>query len=67
MICESCRKLSKEESFQLLHIEKGEDILDHMVGSQNDPMVIKVDIANFIVHKVLVDDESLIDVLFSDV
>lgn len=67
MICESCRKLSKEESFQLLHIEKGEDILDHMVGSQNDPMVIKVDIANFTVHKVLVDDESLIDVLFMDV
>ncbi|KAL2243569.1 UNVERIFIED_CONTAM: hypothetical protein Sindi_0474900, partial [Sesamum indicum] len=33
------------------------------VGSPNDPMVIKMDIANFIVHKVLVDSVSSADVI----
>lgn len=56
-----------------MSIEKEEDItfsakdLDNVVGSHNDPMVIKTDIANFIVHNMLVDNRSLVDVLFMDV
>lgn len=41
--------------------------LDHVVGSHNNPMVIKMDVANFSMHKVLVDNRSSIDVLFLDV
>ncbi|KAL0453598.1 UNVERIFIED_CONTAM: hypothetical protein Slati_1337900 [Sesamum latifolium] len=36
-------------------------------GSQDDPMVIKLDIANFTVHKVLVDNGSSADNIFWDV
>ncbi|KAL0428188.1 UNVERIFIED_CONTAM: Retrovirus-related Pol polyprotein from transposon gypsy [Sesamum latifolium] len=36
-------------------------------GSQDDPMVIKLDIANFSVHKVLVDNGSSADIIFWDV
>ncbi|KAL0404044.1 UNVERIFIED_CONTAM: hypothetical protein Sradi_2045200 [Sesamum radiatum] len=36
-------------------------------GSQDDPMVIKLDIANFSVHKVLVDNGSSADIVFWDV
>ncbi|KAL0303534.1 UNVERIFIED_CONTAM: Gag-Pol polyprotein [Sesamum radiatum] len=36
-------------------------------GSQDDPMVIKLDIANFSVHKVLIDNGSLADIVFWDV
>ncbi|KAL0366786.1 UNVERIFIED_CONTAM: hypothetical protein Sradi_3568700 [Sesamum radiatum] len=36
-------------------------------GSQDDPMVIKLDIANFFVHKVLVDNGSSVDIIFQDV
>ncbi|KAL2248312.1 UNVERIFIED_CONTAM: Retrovirus-related Pol polyprotein from transposon [Sesamum indicum] len=37
------------------------------VGSQNDPMVVKLDIANFTVHKVLVDNGSSADIILKDV
>ncbi|KAL0322029.1 UNVERIFIED_CONTAM: hypothetical protein Scaly_2499300 [Sesamum calycinum] len=37
------------------------------MGSQNDPMVIKIDIANFTVHKVLLDNDSLANIIFKDV
>ncbi|KAL0430807.1 UNVERIFIED_CONTAM: hypothetical protein Sradi_0706700 [Sesamum radiatum] len=36
-------------------------------GSQDDPMVIKLDIANFAVHKVLVDNSSSADIIFWNV
>ncbi|KAL2249904.1 UNVERIFIED_CONTAM: Retrovirus-related Pol polyprotein from transposon gypsy [Sesamum indicum] len=36
-------------------------------GPQNDPMVIKMDIANFTVHKLLVDNGSSADIIFRDV
>ncbi|KAL0453791.1 UNVERIFIED_CONTAM: hypothetical protein Slati_1357200 [Sesamum latifolium] len=36
-------------------------------GSQDDPMVIKLDIANFFVHKVLIDNGSSADIIFWDV
>ncbi|KAL0303747.1 UNVERIFIED_CONTAM: hypothetical protein Sradi_6242800 [Sesamum radiatum] len=39
----------------------------HLVGkgeSQDDPMVIKLDIANFAVHKVLIDNGSSADIIF---
>ncbi|KAL0352424.1 UNVERIFIED_CONTAM: hypothetical protein Scaly_1631100 [Sesamum calycinum] len=36
-------------------------------GSLNDPMVIKMDIENFSVHKVLVDNGSSADIIFWDV
>ena len=34
---------------------------------QNDPMVIKMDIANYQVHKVLIDNGSSVDIIFSNV
>ncbi|KAL2243910.1 UNVERIFIED_CONTAM: Retrovirus-related Pol polyprotein from transposon opus [Sesamum indicum] len=37
------------------------------VGSQNDPMVIRLDIANFVVRKVLIDNRSLADIILRDV
>ncbi|KAL2250014.1 UNVERIFIED_CONTAM: Retrovirus-related Pol polyprotein from transposon opus [Sesamum indicum] len=37
------------------------------VRSQNDPMVIKLDIANFIVRKVLIDNGSSADIILWDV
>ncbi|KAL0379008.1 UNVERIFIED_CONTAM: hypothetical protein Sradi_3206300 [Sesamum radiatum] len=36
-------------------------------GSQDEPMVIKLDIANFSVHKVLIDNGSSADIIFWDV
>ncbi|XP_011075318.1 uncharacterized protein LOC105159816 [Sesamum indicum] len=36
-------------------------------GDQNDPMVVKLDIANFTVHKVLIDSGSSADVIFKSV
>ncbi|KAL0437473.1 UNVERIFIED_CONTAM: hypothetical protein Sradi_0455200, partial [Sesamum radiatum] len=36
-------------------------------GLQNDSMVIRMDKANFVVHKVLIDNGSSIDILFMDV
>ncbi|KAL2243756.1 UNVERIFIED_CONTAM: hypothetical protein Sindi_0493600 [Sesamum indicum] len=36
-------------------------------GVQNDPMVVKLDIANFTVHKVLIDSGSSADIIFKSV
>ncbi|KAL0433349.1 UNVERIFIED_CONTAM: hypothetical protein Slati_2669200 [Sesamum latifolium] len=36
-------------------------------GSQDDPMVIKLDIANFFIHKVLIDNGSSADIIFWNV
>ncbi|KAL2226150.1 UNVERIFIED_CONTAM: hypothetical protein Sindi_1973700, partial [Sesamum indicum] len=36
-------------------------------GDQNDPMVVKLDIANFTVHKVLIDSGSSVDIIFKSV
>ncbi|KAL2231769.1 UNVERIFIED_CONTAM: Retrovirus-related Pol polyprotein from transposon [Sesamum indicum] len=36
-------------------------------GEQNDPMVVKLDIVNFIVHKVLIDSGSSADIIFKNV
>ncbi|KAL0366129.1 UNVERIFIED_CONTAM: hypothetical protein Sradi_3503000 [Sesamum radiatum] len=41
--------------------------LNEASGSQDDPMVIKLDIANFAVHKVLVDNGSSADIILRDV
>ncbi|KAL0383201.1 UNVERIFIED_CONTAM: hypothetical protein Scaly_0607400 [Sesamum calycinum] len=58
---------------QVLNIEHQEEITfgekDRcpQVRSQNDPMVIKMYVANYLVHKVLVDNDSSIDIIFSSV
>ncbi|KAL0291762.1 UNVERIFIED_CONTAM: hypothetical protein Sradi_7014800 [Sesamum radiatum] len=60
-------------SYRIMSVDKEEDItfgkgdLEADMGSQNDPMVIKMDIANFLVHKVLVDNGSWVDILFINV
>ncbi|XP_011081403.1 uncharacterized protein LOC105164450 [Sesamum indicum] len=36
-------------------------------GSHNDPLVIKMDIANLTVHKVLIDNDNSTDIIFKDV
>ncbi|KAL0446371.1 UNVERIFIED_CONTAM: hypothetical protein Slati_1765000 [Sesamum latifolium] len=36
-------------------------------GSQDDPMIVKLDIANFVVHKVLIDNGSSTDIIFWNV
>ncbi|KAL0402088.1 UNVERIFIED_CONTAM: hypothetical protein Slati_4238700 [Sesamum latifolium] len=41
--------------------------VDTEMGSLNDPMVIRMNIANFTVHKVLVDNGSSADIIFKDV
>ncbi|KAL0391230.1 UNVERIFIED_CONTAM: hypothetical protein Scaly_0480100 [Sesamum calycinum] len=64
---------SDRRSYQIMSVDKNDEIifgegdLDVNEGSQNDPMVIKMDITNFVVHKVLVDNGSSIDILFMDV
>ncbi|KAL2232858.1 UNVERIFIED_CONTAM: Villin-5, partial [Sesamum indicum] len=37
------------------------------IGTDNDPMVIRMDIANFTVHKVLIDNGSSADIIFKEV
>ncbi|KAL2246210.1 UNVERIFIED_CONTAM: Retrovirus-related Pol polyprotein from transposon [Sesamum indicum] len=37
------------------------------IVTDNDPMVIRMDIANFTVHKVLIDNGSLADIIFKEV
>ncbi|KAL0449612.1 UNVERIFIED_CONTAM: hypothetical protein Slati_1517600 [Sesamum latifolium] len=57
----------------VLNVETEEEItfglrdVNEKQGSQDDPMVIKLDIANFSVHKVLVDNGSSADIIFWDV
>ncbi|KAL0416661.1 UNVERIFIED_CONTAM: hypothetical protein Slati_3498000 [Sesamum latifolium] len=59
--------------YQIMSVDKDDEIifgkgdLDVDTGSQNDPMIIRMDIANFMVHKVLVDKGSSVDILFMDV
>ncbi|XP_011078132.1 uncharacterized protein LOC105161948 [Sesamum indicum] len=56
-----------------MHVEKQESIvfgdedLSADMVEQNDPMVIKMDIANYQVHKVLIDNGSSVDIIFSDI
>ncbi|KAL0303172.1 UNVERIFIED_CONTAM: hypothetical protein Sradi_6185300 [Sesamum radiatum] len=58
---------------QVLSIEQQEDItfggrdLSPGSGLQNDPMVIRMDIANYLVHKVLIDNGSSIDIIFMNI
>ncbi|KAL0454584.1 UNVERIFIED_CONTAM: hypothetical protein Slati_0797600 [Sesamum latifolium] len=57
----------------VMNVETKEEItfsskdLNHGQGTQDDPMVIKLDIANFEVHKVLIDNGILADIIFWDV
>ncbi|XP_011093333.1 uncharacterized protein LOC105173330 [Sesamum indicum] len=58
---------------QVMHVEKQENIVfgDEDMSAdapdQNDPMVIKMDIANYQVHKGLIDNGSSVDIIFCDV
>ncbi|KAK4388269.1 hypothetical protein Sango_2433500 [Sesamum angolense] len=57
----------------VMNVEAEEEIifgpkdLNSEVGLLNDPMLIKMYIANFSVHKVLVDNGSSVDIIFWDV
>ncbi|KAL2238147.1 UNVERIFIED_CONTAM: Retrovirus-related Pol polyprotein from transposon [Sesamum indicum] len=63
---------SREREF-ILKVEEEEaisfDSSDRSKGSEdmNDPMVVKLDIANFTVHKVLIDSGSSTDIIFKNV
>lgn len=56
--------------FQVLNIKWSNSItLDHtnVMGNEsqyNDSTVITIDVANFLVHKVLIDNGSLADIIF---
>ncbi|KAL0449357.1 UNVERIFIED_CONTAM: Retrovirus-related Pol polyprotein from transposon gypsy [Sesamum latifolium] len=57
----------------VMNVETEEEItfsskdLSEGQGTQDDPMVIKLDIANFEVHKVLIDNGSSADIIFWNV
>ncbi|KAL2235729.1 UNVERIFIED_CONTAM: hypothetical protein Sindi_1305100 [Sesamum indicum] len=55
-------KVEEEEAISFNSSDKLEES-----GEMNDPMVIKLDIANFTVHKVLVDSGSFADIIFKSV
>ncbi|KAL0282856.1 UNVERIFIED_CONTAM: hypothetical protein Sangu_2926200 [Sesamum angustifolium] len=61
-----------KRSYQIMSVDKNDEIifgegdLDANEGSLNDPIVIRMDITNFVVHKVLVDNGSYIQILFMD-
>ncbi|XP_011100589.1 uncharacterized protein LOC105178751 [Sesamum indicum] len=55
-------KVEEEEAISFDSSDKPEDS-----ETMNDPMVIKLDIANFAVHKVLVDSGSSTDIIFKSV
>ncbi|KAL0347643.1 UNVERIFIED_CONTAM: hypothetical protein Scaly_1780300 [Sesamum calycinum] len=61
------REEGKMENAKGDEIVFGEKDMEEGMGSQNDPMVIRMHIANFVVHKVLVDNWSSVDILFMDV
>ncbi|XP_011075625.1 uncharacterized protein LOC105160057 [Sesamum indicum] len=50
-----------------LDITFGAQDLKEKIGDDNDPLVIKMDIANFTVHKVLVDNGSSTDIILREV
>ncbi|XP_011085936.1 uncharacterized protein LOC105167818 [Sesamum indicum] len=52
-------KVEEEEDISFDSSDKPRDS-----GEMNDPMIIKLDIANFIIHKVLVDSGSSADIIF---
>ncbi|KAL2226321.1 UNVERIFIED_CONTAM: Retrovirus-related Pol polyprotein from transposon opus [Sesamum indicum] len=52
-------KVEEEEAISFDSLDRPADS-----GDMNDPMVIKLDIANFTVHKVLVDSGSSADIIF---
>ncbi|KAL2253131.1 UNVERIFIED_CONTAM: Retrovirus-related Pol polyprotein from transposon opus [Sesamum indicum] len=52
-------KVEKEEAISFNSSDKPEEI-----GEMNDPIIIKLDIANFTVHKVLIDSGSSADIIF---
>ncbi|XP_011092665.1 uncharacterized protein LOC105172785 [Sesamum indicum] len=51
-------KVEEEEAISFNNSDKSEEN-----GEMNDPMVVKLDIANFTVHKVLVDSGSSADII----
>ncbi|KAL2226765.1 UNVERIFIED_CONTAM: hypothetical protein Sindi_2035200 [Sesamum indicum] len=55
-------KVEDEEAISFNSSDRLED-----GGEQNDPMVVKLDIANFTVHKVLIDSGSSADIIFKNV
>ncbi|XP_011074213.1 uncharacterized protein LOC105158976 [Sesamum indicum] len=67
------RKIGAVASRQVMNISQELDItfgaqeLKEKIGDDNDPMVIKMDIANFTVHKVLVDNGSSADIILKEV
>ncbi|KAL2230454.1 UNVERIFIED_CONTAM: hypothetical protein Sindi_1639800 [Sesamum indicum] len=67
------RRNSSLENRQVMSIAQDLDItfgaqdLKEKIGDDNDPMVIKMDIANFTVHKVLVDNGSSADMILKEV
>ncbi|KAL0419058.1 UNVERIFIED_CONTAM: hypothetical protein Sradi_1319300 [Sesamum radiatum] len=59
---------SDRRSYQIMSVDKNDEIIfEEGDLDVNRPMVIKMDITNFVVHKVLVDNGSSIDILFMDV
>ncbi|KAL2238352.1 UNVERIFIED_CONTAM: Transposon Ty3-G Gag-Pol polyprotein [Sesamum indicum] len=67
------RRMSVVTDRQIMNVSSEVDItfgaqdLKEKVGDDNDPMVIKMDIANFTVHKVLVDNGSSADIILQEV
>ncbi|KAL2235215.1 UNVERIFIED_CONTAM: Retrovirus-related Pol polyprotein from transposon [Sesamum indicum] len=67
------REYKSNKRAQLISINTEQEIVfgdrdvGERAGADNDPMVIKMDIANFTVHKVLVDNESSADIIFREV
>ncbi|KAL2250256.1 UNVERIFIED_CONTAM: hypothetical protein Sindi_2499300 [Sesamum indicum] len=67
------RKNNSLENRQIMSIASDLDItfgpqdLKAKIGDGNDPMVIKMDITNFTVHKVLVDNGSSADIILKEV
>ncbi|KAL2249877.1 UNVERIFIED_CONTAM: Retrovirus-related Pol polyprotein from transposon [Sesamum indicum] len=55
-------KVEEEETISFNSADKPEES-----GEMNDPMVIKLDIANFMVHKVLIESGSSADIIFKSV
>ncbi|KAL2228650.1 UNVERIFIED_CONTAM: hypothetical protein Sindi_1844700 [Sesamum indicum] len=55
-------KVEEEEAISFNSSDRPEES-----GEMNDPIVIKLDIANFTVHKILVDSRSSADIIFKSV